>query len=924
MERRTIQVWIVSVLACLGLGFLADAAAGQDGTTFQGSQSSEGSQATTGTTTGSSSTSFTSGPSASGGTGASAGQLGSNRGSLAQGGSVRSGQPVAGAQVTGAVADNVRVQNQNSAIDPQAESGDATLTNVVAATFGPLATTLAGTAQVSQTGSNELDVSQTASAETGDAVAGAQVTGIVGDGEHVVQKMNSATCDGEELFCAVTGVGTASNEAEVLVGPAADSDDAAQAAQVGDNDAVLSQSATAASGDSLFGAQVTGIVGGSATVQNSNATSSGAEQLPAQSGDAEASNLAVLASGPSAVSVGSNAQSMQTGDNAADGSQDASVSTGDAVSGGQVTGAVGDSGSFFTVQNQQASEGDEAVSGDGLVANSLEASAGAVADGAVTASSSQNGDNDVTASQTATGATGDAVAGSQVTGAVGHEDVTVQLSNSAFGEPKSLTGNLSGIDLDADGTETINDADLEAGPAASADGAQTSQLGDNSVDATQIADLQTGDAVGGSQVTGLVTAGSTVVVQAQNATSDAGAESGDVVLETGNELDAGAGPEAEAFVTTGQAQQAGDDALLTDQSLRATTGDAVGGAQVTGVIAGDGSDVKVQMSNSSALAEPLLSGSVVADFGNFAALSAGPEAEGSDASSSQLGDDAVDAAQALEMSTGDALAGSQVTGVVTGEDSSVTVQNQNSSFIDTALTGDVDEAVNELIAEGIGPSAEAGAGVATASQTGDDALSVDQTVDASSGDAVAGSQVTGVVAGDGSDVTVMNSNSSFSAASESGAVTAANDFTTGDGGAIGPSAVADGNALASQMGDVALTFSQDAAASSGDALGGAQVTGVVGAETATISVQNSDDASEATSGDTDATNDAFGDAGPTATSFAGTANSQQSGEVAVAGDQALVTETGDTVVGSQVSGAVGGSTPLDLGAVRPLQAGRVT
>src|SRR5687767_7041722 len=220
MKRRTMARWLIVVaLACFGLaGLLGQANAGE--TTVQGTQTSDEAAAATGESTGNNTSSFGAGPSATGSTGSSASQLGGNTGSVAQNANAKSGDPVAGAQVTGAVADNVTVQNQNSANGPSAVSGAASVINSANAFLGPSATGSAtGVAQAGQTGSNRLDVSQFSSAHSGDAIAGSQVTGIVGQGEHIVQGQNVATCDAFQLECALSGDAAVTNTVGFNAGP---------------------------------------------------------------------------------------------------------------------------------------------------------------------------------------------------------------------------------------------------------------------------------------------------------------------------------------------------------------------------------------------------------------------------------------------------------------------------------------------------------------------------------------------------------------------------------------------------------------------------------------------------------------------------------------------------------------------------------
>jgi hypothetical protein len=150
-------------------------------------------------------------------------------------------------------------------------------------------------------------------------------------------------------------------------------------------------------------------------VQNQNSS----ENSTAQSGDASASNTAVVNSGPSANSSGvGDANAQQIGDNDTHVEQRSSSRSGDAVAGSQVTGSAGGHGG--TVQNQNNSSGDTAISGNSFVANVAVLLSGpqANASGAGNSSAQQNGSNHAELVQDAVSTSGDAVAGSQVTGIV--------------------------------------------------------------------------------------------------------------------------------------------------------------------------------------------------------------------------------------------------------------------------------------------------------------------------------------------------------------------------------------------------------------------------------------------------------------------------------------------------------------------------
>lgn len=1242
MKRRTLARWlVVSALACFGLatvvGFArADEATGsaKDGSTVQGSNASDSSTAQTGSTSASNSSGFATGPSATGASGANASQTGQNSATVTQSGNAQTGDPVAGGQVTGSVADNVKVQNQNSADNSVALSGDALIGNVLTGSFGPsaLITGTGGTAQTGQVGSNSLSLSQTLGAQTGDAVAGSQVTGIVGDGEHTIATQNRS-----EDAVAFSGTADASNVGLLLSGPFATAVDSAQAGQVGDNDAIIAQSATAFSGDALANSQVAGVVGGSATAQEQNSSRGGASV----SGDGLVANLATVTAGPVALSTRT-AQASQTGDNGIDAAITAGAGSGDSLAGAQVTGYVGDENGFLTVQNQQASEDDFAVSGNADVVNDIGAIAGPqagafgtvsasnapvtfnspdsctatggttctaeggalvidvdVVSGNLTASAAQTGDNSVAASVDVTAASGDAVAGSQVLGAVAGDgsDLTVQNQNTAD-TPSAVSGDVNVasivgvsagptalVDLLGDAFAGDIAADLSASCTAGDDSsctalggaagifvtatsgdisANASQIGDNSVAAALGTQASSGDAIAGGQVSGAVTGdGSTVTTQNQNAADSAFAVSGSV--DTSNAVGVfGNGPQAQAlvlaaaglddvaidvsadctasgtdsacdavggvvailvsvssgdisstasqtgdnsvalaigtdsasgdavvgaqitgaatgddssvtvsgqnsaddpFAATGDvtgtdtvtvvagplantdangsvlvengsidasascspgpdntcratggdvliavftetgdlranASQVGDNDVSADLVTDAASGDAVSGSQVTGAVAGDDSDVTIQNGNRSG-APIAFSGEVsvlqdaafvagpqattfagaITAFGPFTIdASADCTAPGagstctatggtadlfafgafgrSDARTAQSGDNLADVAGLLDAASGDAVAGSQVAGAVTGEDSDVTVQNTDSSAFALAVSGDaaaigsmdltagpqasanvqatVDSTgpVIDTSANGAAACTAAGAtctftpgsgGVtsfatadrtrASASQGGDNRAAAGQSTSVGSGDAVSGSQVTGVAAGDGSRSSVQNQNTSEAALSISGEATGANLLTAD----LGPAATAlvepdpdlaavSGSAAAQQTGHNTLSFTQALTVSSGDAVGGAQVTGIVGGERSTVSVLNSGEGSTALSGGTLAGNLAGGSLAPTATSSDDQANAQQTGDSHVRGTQSLSTDTGDAVAGSQVTGEVGPST----------------
>lgn len=797
------------------------------------------------------------------------------------------------------------VQGQNGSSGSESTSDSASARNDLTFGAGPRAGGNAPS-QAAQNGDNAGSASQSSAAKSGDAVAGSQVSGVVGRNA-TVQNQNSSTD-----ATATSGPVTATNIGSIQLGPDASAGDSlAQASQIGDNLADLNQSVVAVSGDAVSGSQVTGIAGnGDHTVQESNV----AVDTFATSGAVDASNDATLVAGPGAISDIDEAQASQVGDNDATLTQSNRAQSGDAVAGSSVTGIVGDGST--TVQGQTSSTSADATSGDVTSDNLISGAAvGPTAfSGDETASASQIGDNSVDLSQDARAGSGDAVAGSQVTGlvadAAGH--ITVQNQQSSD-DDTATSGNVGGL---------INSIDaVQAGPFAEAttDASSATQNGDNAIVVNQGAYLKSGDAVAGSQVTGVVSSSGDVTVQGQNVSDSSDATSGDVADGTivNEVVDVTAGPSALAGPGGSTVSQVGDNLLAISQGAVATSGDAVAGSSVTGI--DPHASVTVQNSNSSV--DATASSGDVAEDGSINSVDTvfvGPSAlntgQGTEpATASQIGDNSAVIDQAAGLSSGDAVAGGQITGVIAAG-SDVTVQNQNSSTGDTATSGDVgsDSTVNEVSIINAGPSAFGALGEVSATQIGDNDVSIEQSAVLASGDAVAGSQVTGVVASHGADVTVQNQNDSDSADAQSGDVasdsTTVNSVTVSNAGPL--SVAAEGSSTTSQIGDNSLAVDQSADLSSGDAVAGAQVTGVVAAGgDVTIQEQNRSSDDVATSGSVgsdETVNDVtLVSAGPSALANLGESSSTQNGDNDVALSQSASVGTGDAVAGGQVTGVVG-------------------
>lgn len=260
--------------------------------------------------------------------------------------------------------------------------------------------------------------------------------------------------------------------------------------------------------------------------------------------------------------------------------------------------------------------------------------------------------------------------------------------------------------------------------------------------------------------------------------------------------------------------------------------------------------------------------------------------------------------------------------LLVGTARAATVQNQNSSSGGVAISGDA--RVTNTAVVNVGPSANSSGGPAQASQIGSNSVSVSQNGVAKSGDAVVGSQITGIVGG--GDATVQNQNASSGGFALSGDSSVDNFLVLN----VGPTANAFGcapeiiiidvlgegpsscPAQASQIGHNDVVISQSAHAITGDAVVNSQVTGIVGGWNATVQGQNSADGGFATSGTADAANAAgpiFGSGiGPIATSSSGAGMASQNGDNVVDVSQHALSESGDGVAGSQVNGIVGDQT----------------
>jgi len=315
-------------------------------------------------------------------------QEGDNSTETSQSGSASSGDAVAG-QVTGVVSSgdaSVDATNRSDHVD--VDTGDADATND-AATFTGLT---AGTATVLaadvgnlaatnvQEGDNSTELSQDATATTGDGVGG-QVIGVVtsagGSADIVAANtsdhvdINTGDSDATNTAASFTGLNATGTVA--AVGGLADVANAsATNVQEGDNSSEASQTATSASGDGV-GGQVLGVVSaGDASIDATNRS----DHVDVSTGDTDASNdfaafVGLTAGTGTALAsdvVNGAAANVQEGDNSKELTQGATASSGDAVA-GEVAGVVTSAGGSADLVLANTSVDSDADSGDGDFTN---------------------------------------------------------------------------------------------------------------------------------------------------------------------------------------------------------------------------------------------------------------------------------------------------------------------------------------------------------------------------------------------------------------------------------------------------------------------------------------------------------------------------------------------------------------------------
>ena len=319
--------------------------------------------------------------------------------------------------------------------------------------------------------------------------------------------------------------------------------------QQGDNKASTNQSGTSKSGDAVAG-QVAGVVSSGTTSVNATNKS---DHVDISTGDARGSNSSnafvglnsstSTAIGAADILNGTKAPvtNLQEGDNKYDLNQTLTATSGDGV-GGEVIGVVTSAGGSASVVAANTSTNVDISTGDARAFNDAAAFVGlnsssdtSVANpgasdvlNAASATNVQEGDNKLSANQSATTKSGDGVGG-QVLGVVSAGAASVDATNLSdhvdisTGDARSGNDFASFVGLNAATDTSVAAADVLNGAAAT-----NVQEGDNSKNLMQDASATSGDSVAG-QVAGVVTSagGSADLVLANTSTnSDTSSGSG--------------------------------------------------------------------------------------------------------------------------------------------------------------------------------------------------------------------------------------------------------------------------------------------------------------------------------------------------------------------------------------------------------------
>jgi len=316
--------------------------------------------------------------------------------------------------------------------------------------------------------------------------------------------------------------------------------------QEGDNKASTGQSGTSKSGDAVAG-QVAGVVSsGNTSVDATNRS----DKVDVSTGDARGennSNAFVGLNSATDTNVGAAdvlnlapVTNLQEGNNKYSLDQTVTATSGDGV-GGEVIGVVTSSGGSASIVAANTSTNVDISTGDARAFNDAAAFVGLntstetqvltpfAADvlNAASATNVQEGDNKLSADQTATSSTGDGVGG-QVLGIVSAGAASVDATNRSDQVDISTGDARSANDFNAFvGLNFATDTDVGAADVLNAGPAANVQEGSNKKDLSQDASATSGDGVAG-QVAGVVTsAGGSADLVLANTSTNSDTQTGD-------------------------------------------------------------------------------------------------------------------------------------------------------------------------------------------------------------------------------------------------------------------------------------------------------------------------------------------------------------------------------------------------------------
>lgn len=283
---------------------------------------------------------------------------------------------------------------------------------------------------------------------------------------------------------------------------------------------------------------------------------------------------------------------------------------------------------------------------------------------------------------------------------------------------------------------------------------------------------------------------------------------------------------------------------------------------------------------------------------NTATVSGGPSAAASDgsvATSSTKGDTSANLSQNSSGASGPAAAGSQVNTPGAGSDT----QGTNVSRGATAVSGPVTVTSDATVKAGPSSVSSGPGSVASTTQDGDVNVFARQVGSGLSGPAVAGSQF---AVGNNGDALTQNTNVSEDDLALSGGVDVFNLLAASAGPAAG--AFDGGIAVTTQAGDDDAFLQQVATGTSGGAFSGSQATGNSRDD---VQNTNASSANTAATGPVTSGNALAAAAGPSSSaSGAGSVSStSHDGDTAVVSDQIAGARSGNSVVGSQLTGLSG-------------------